>query len=138
MGDLVALLSREDDLVQKIATFLEVSDLQNLELTCKVLRDFMIRAQTWRRKLESDFPRSVLDKTKYFGNESPIELHLKCKRMYAEQEEAAAMLRWRKFCTSWMTIMTISSLYSFLHDPSDSDEVLENDNMLPSPDFFPS
>ena len=130
MGDLVALLSREDDLVQKIATFLDPPDLQNLELSCKQLRDFMIRAQTWRRKLESDFPRSEFD----FKDESATELHLRCKRLYAEQEEAAAMVKWRKFCTSWMTIMTISSLYSFLHDPEASDD----GNMLPTSDFLPN
>ena len=128
MGDLVALLSREDDLVQKIATFLDPPDLQNLELSCKQLRDFMIRAQTWRRKLESDFPRSEFD----FKDESATELHLRCKRLYAEQEEAAAMVKWKKFCTSWMTIMTISSLYSFLHDPEASDD----GNMLPTSDFL--
>ena len=130
MGDLVALLSREDDLVQKIATFLDPPDLQNLELSCKQLRDFMIRAQTWRRKLESDFPRSEFD----FKDESSTELHLRCKRLYAEQEEAAAMVKWKKFCTSWMTIMTISSLYSFLHDPEASDD----GNMLPTSDFLPN
>lgn len=130
MGDLVALLSREDDLVQKIATFLDPPDLQNLELSCKQLRDFMIRAQTWRRKLESDFPRSEFD----FKDESATELHLRCKRLYAEQEEAAAMVKWKKFCTSWMTIMTISSLYSFLHDPEASDD----GNMLPTSDFLPN
>ena len=130
MGDLVALLSREDDLVQKIATFLDAPDLQNLELSCKQLRDFMIRAQTWRRKLESDFPRSEFD----FKDESATELHLRCKRLYAEQEEAAAMVKWKKFCTSWMTIMTISSLYSFLHDPEASDD----GNMLRTSDFLPN
>ena len=130
MGDLVALLSREDDLVQKIATFLDPPDLQNLELSCKQLRDFMIRAQTWRRKLESDFPRSEFD----FKDESATELHLRCKRLYAEQEEAAAMVKWKKFCTSWMTIMTISSLYSFLHDPEASDD----GNMLPTSEFLPN
>ena len=130
MGDLVALLSREDDLVQKITTFLDAPDLQNLELSCKQLRDFMIRAQTWRRKLESDFPRSEFD----FKDESATELHLRCKRLYAEQEEAAAMVKWKKFCTSWMTIMTISSLYSFLHDPEASDD----GNMLPTSDFLPN
>ena len=130
MGDLVALLSREDDLVQKIATFLDAPDLQNLELSCKQLRDFMIRAQTWRRKLESDFPRSEFD----FKDESATELHLRCKRLYAEQEEAAAMVKWKKFCTSWMTIMTISSLYSFLHDPEASDD----GNMLPTSDLLPN
>ena len=130
MGDLIALLSREDDLVQKIATFLEPSDLQNLELSCKQLRDFMIRAQTWRRRLESDFPRLEFD----FKDESATELHLRCKRLYAEEEEAAAMLRWKKFCTSWMTIMTISSLYSFLHDPEGSDD----GNMLQTSDFLPN
>ena len=134
MGDLVALLSREDDLVQKIATFLDPADLHNLELSCKQLRDFMIRAQTWRRKLESDFPRSEFDKSKDFKDESATELHLKCKRLYAEQEEAAAMVKWRKFCTNWMTIMTISSLYSFLRDPESSDD----GNMLPTTDFLPT
>ena len=132
MGDLVALLSREDDLVQKIATFLDPPDLQNLELSCKQLRDFMIRAQTWRRKLESDFPRS--DGTKDFKDESATELHLRCKRLYAEQEEAAAMVKWKKFCSNWMTIMTISSLYSFLHDPEASDD----GNMLPTSNFLPN
>ena len=134
MGDLVALLSREDDLVQKIATFLDPPDLQNLELSCKQLRDFMIRAQTWRRKLESDFPRSEFDKSKDVKSESATELHLRCKRLYAEQEEAAAMIKWKKFCTSWMTIMTISSLYSFLHDPESS----EDGNMLPISEFLPN
>ena len=134
MGDLVALLSREDDLVQKIATFLDPSDLQNLELSCKQLRDFMIRAQTWRRKLESDFPRSECDKRTDLKDKSATELHLKCKRLYAEQEEAAAMVKWRKFCTNWMTIMTISSLYSFLRDP----EASEDGNMLPTSDFLPN
>ena len=130
IGDLVALLSREDDLVQKIATFLDPPDLQNLELSCKQLREFMIRAQTWRRKLESDFPRSEFD----FKDESATELHLRCKRLYAEQEEAAAMVKWKKFCTSWMTIMTISSLYSFLQDPEASDD----GNMPPTSDFWPN
>ena len=134
MGDLVALLSREDDLVQKIATFLDPPDLQNLELSCKQLRDFMIRAQTWRRKLESDFPRSEFDESKDVKCESATELHLRCKRLYAEQEEAAAMIKWKKFCTSWMTIMTISSLYSFLHDPESS----EDGNMLPISEFLPN
>ena len=59
------------------------------------------------------------------------EMHIRCKRLYAEQEEEIAMLKWKKFCTSWMTIMTISSLYSFLHDHPD-DEGTEEDEMLPN------
>ena len=131
MGDFLVLLSREDDLVQKIATFLEPEDLHNLELSCKQLREFLIRAQTWRRKLETDFPKSEFEDWETLKDEPASKLHIKCKRLYAEQEEEIAMLKWKKFCTSWMTIMTISSLYSFLHDHPD-DEGLGDDDMLPN------
>ena len=131
----MALLSREDDLVQKIAIFLEPEDLHNLELSCKQLREFLIRAQTWRRKLETDFPKSDFEDWTVLKGKPACELHIRCKRLYAEQEEEVAMLKWKKFCTSWMTIMTISSLYSFLHDHPDDEGTEDNDilpNLLPS------
>lgn len=126
MGDLLQFLTTEEDLLQDVLLQLDPKDLYSLELSCKSFREFMVRTQTWRKKLEQDFwepqnIKQVIMKTEAGHLSAPIDLHVHYKRMYAEHEEAVAVFQWRKFCQSWMTIMTISSMYTFLHPEADED-----------------
>ena len=115
----------EEDLLQSILLQLDPKDLHSLELSCKAFRDFMIRTRTWRKKFEQDFgTRQNLKDVdlKMTGPISPMNCHVNQKRIYAEYEEAVAAFQWKKFCQSWMTIMTISSMYRFLHPSIGEDE----------------
>jgi len=128
MGHLVEVLGREQDLLQRVLLLLHPQDLHSLELTCSQVRLFMARSQTWRWKLLQDFAvgqgrvgEGVLEQLLEERDEAAVSLHVTYKDRYREEVEAAALVKWTKFCRSWMTIMTISSLYSFLH-PEEEEE----------------
>lgn len=114
-----------EDLLLRVLLPLDPEDLQNLELSCRTLRTFMIRTQTWKKKFEQDCtgPQSLKEAIlKVDQSCSPAELHANYKTRYVKHQEALAALEWKRFCQSWMTIMTISSMYSLLHPESETNE----------------
>ena len=122
MGSLVGVLGGEEDLLQRILLLLDPVDLHSAEMACSQLRSFVVRKQTWRRKLEQDFSGCLLA-TPAPNPGSEVELHAGYKQRYAEMEEAVAAFKWEKFCQSWMTVMTISSMYTFLHPKEETEDV---------------
>jgi hypothetical protein len=123
MGSLLQALGQEEDLLSRVLLHLEPADLHSLELCCRDLRVFMAGARTWRRRLQTDFHELSGDEVVQQQEEaSPVEVHVRCKQRYAEREGELAARRWGRFCRSWMTMMTISSLYSFLHPAAEVEE----------------
>jgi hypothetical protein len=120
MGSLLQALGQEEDLLSRVLLHLEPADLHSLELCCRDLRTFMAGARTWRRRLQTDFhePATSVE----VQPATSVEVHVRCKQRYAEREGELAARRWGRFCRSWMTVMTISSLYSFLHPAAEAEE----------------